>query len=228
MSVVAMPSYKERSSSDFSKIVSAITIDDPKEPGSLVVPGFEDVTGTEFIGSGRFYNTFSVIFQLGAALTLSETPTISSIKTLPRQQDPPFALETIERLRAEKPLDGARLVDLGCGKPVFAATAVALGATVFTADLETMSEQQHTALVQNHSVVDLCDPDAAEVILEKTKGPVDFVTENIIDLLPRQISTLKRPELEDILRIGDALLTTGGVLTSYSYSALPMAGYERL
>jgi len=188
---IGITQYYERKSHINDKLVQL--------PG---VGGFEDIVG-EPLGVGFYYNTAGTIYQLAIALSLSQNPAIAEGLTESKTPE-----EIIKEFREGQVLAGLKVLDLGCGKnPSFALAAKAMGAEVYTADAEDLS-QDIKGRLDGHVVVNFNDPEAAEEITGVTGGQFDLVTENIVDALP--FSGTTAPESEAISRIGGALLKEGG------------------
>ena|SRR3989344_3506624 len=183
----------------------------PKYPGHGaaevdVVVGFEDVLA-EPLGAGFLINTSTSTHQLAFALSLSPNPAIQ--KFLENENLTPE--EIIKMLREKQVLSGLRIIDLGCGQPNFAQAAHALGAQVYTADIQELDPEAKKGL-EGHIVIDLNQKDAIQTLQNETGGNFDLVSENIITPLPFQKRDVTTPTVKRVIAIGNALLKPGGYL----------------
>lgn len=170
------------------------------------VEGFEDVIGG-VLGSGNIYNHSTSIYQLAFAIAVVAHPLTAELLQDPVYKEKPAA--AVKRLRDEHVLDGQRIIDLGCGEPNFGLAAKALGAKVFTADVQDIGPG-YASRLDGHIVVDLGEDSAADKLLQATGGGLDIVTENIIGDVYGQ--TVPLPSADSIVTIGKVLLETKGYL----------------
>ena len=186
----------------------------PNEPGhkewgdmGRVVDGFEDILH-EPIGVGLFYNHPTSEHQLSFALSISPHPAIRSFLA-DKKMGP---AEIIRTLRENQVLSGFKIIDLGCGRfPYFALAVHALGAKVYTTDIEGLS-QEDSAGIERHIVINLNQENALEMLQDSTGSDFDIVSENIIDTTPTTRRNVTKPKSERIVQIGSALLKKGGYL----------------
>jgi len=197
---VSQDGFQKTGRGGFIKLINAISVAGVEHSWDQAVPGFEDVTGDAYLGTGNVYNTFGSVIQLGSALTLSAHPEVPEVSAERASKDPEEVAARVARLRKAEVLKGVRIIDLGCGKPNFALAATALGATVFTADLEPLGDH-YGEQVHRHITVNLCEPEAVSTIEARTGTNLDMATESIIDLLPRQSLKLRKPRLDEILKV---------------------------
>ena len=177
-----------------------------------VVEGFEDLLH-EPLGQGYngYFNTGGTVFQLAFALSLSQSTTIPDLI-----KEKVSSKDAIQVLRQKSVLKGLRITDLGCSpKPTFALAARSLGAEVYTADAQNPSIEDRKYL-SGHTVIDLSDERAPEVLAQSTGGNMDLVTENIRGRTHSSPPGLKMPKPKSVLKIADVLLKQEG----YLYSAL--------
>lgn len=215
--------FKEPATPSYIKAVRALASFD--EGSMLEMPGFDDVIGERFLGSGLYSNTCGIVNQLCGAIALSEHPLIPEVFALGRSVDLEEASSRVKRLRSEQVLDGMRILDLGCGVvPYFAAAARSLGATTYTADAEERGER-FPQLGDTHVKIDFRQPEAVDAIRDVTGDSLDLVTEQIIAPLPSQYY-LAPPSYLSILDIARPILRKGGILSALTYG-LSVRGYER-
>lgn len=166
--------------------------------------GFEDVV-EHGLGTGLFYNTEMSVSQLIVALSIAPNPGIGEI--VRRSDDGSRGL--VRALRERQALAGFKVLDLGCGMvPGLALAAKALGAEVYTADGEQLDEETAGRL-DGHAVLDLCAPDAPEIVEETTGGEFDYVTNCVIGNVPGHPNWF-RPGTGIIRGFGERLLRQGG------------------
>lgn len=219
--------YIDAPKDHFYDLMNAISIEDGSKPTIRVVPGFSDVMVDDVLGKGKFLNTFGTINQLCSAILLSDSPAVADVYDSPVGKDRDEVVERVTMLRDAQVLDGLRILDLGCGRPVFALAATALGATVYTADLDPI-EDKPGELSESHIQVNLRDPQAAEAIEEVSGNELDVVTECIIDMLPWQTHAISAPSDSQLVSIANKLLRVGGNLTMLSGFTHNSTGYTKL
>lgn len=154
------------------------------------IPSFnENYTGFEslgLLGENSIYNTHLTTYQISFAMAMSNHELIE--KLLVSKIKSPFYFNP-EPLKEAQILKGQKILDLGCGlKPSFARTARKLGATVYTVDLQsankfyslenTFTSEELELERTNHLKVDLDNPEITNLILNKTKGDFDLVTDS--------------------------------------------------
>lgn len=168
--------------------------------------GFEDVVPQGLGTGGLFYNTSMSIYQLAMALAVAPNPAIAEIV----RNDPTSGTPNlVKALRAKRVLSEFKLLDLGCGiVPGFALAAKSLGAEVHTADGEQLSADA-LSVVDSHTVVNLCEPDAVSMIAEATGGAFDYVTANVIGDVSGH-ARLQYPDADTVRQFGEQPLKHGG------------------
>lgn len=181
-----------------------------------VVSGFEDVLG-ELLGNGLFFNTPGTVHQLGFAISISNHSIVQEV--LNNKDMAPR--DVIKTFRANKILSGMKIMDLGCGKPNFALAAHALGAQMYTSDVNDL-KPEYKRSIERHVVIDLNQHDVIEILQDTTGGNFDLVSESIYGGVPGQSRHIKTPQSMRIVTIGNALLKPGGYL---DYS-LGVAGFK--
>jgi hypothetical protein len=116
--------------------------------------------------------------------------------------------EAVHALREERVLAGLKIVDLGCGPlPGFALAAKAMGAEVHTADVE-RPEPALEGQLDSHTIIDLNDLTAPEILRQVTGGDLDLATENIIAQIPGH--SLAPPLRSTLHVVGLTILRNGG------------------
>ena len=177
-----------------------------KSSETLVIRGFEDVLDGNFLGVGRFHNTFGSSRQLISALAVSKNAEIEKIASTGGLS----GAKMVKRLREKQVLTGMRIADLGAGGSYFARTAKALGATVVTVDVRSYAAY---ADLFTQIEIDLTNQEAGKNILASAGEKFDFVTENIVGRLPGQ-TEIQSPKKEHILAIAKDILKREGYLYS--------------
>jgi len=94
-------------------------------------------------------------------------------------------------LRRAQVLSGMKMLDLGCGFPIFARASRRLGADVYTVDVASadtfeydeqfFSAEDRALEVSRHIQLDLNDETAVETLLRATGGGFDLVTEAYLE-----------------------------------------------
>jgi len=174
-----------------------------------VIPSFRKYSGIdEAIGTGLFYNTPGASRQLISTLEMVDHPTIE--KYMGDDKITPDNFDA-DRLVKEKILLEIKILDLGCGIPVYANCVHALGADVYTADYSDVHSFVDDAMKDKHIIVDFNDPSAIELILHGTGGNFDLVTRSHALITPLDDRKLETPSEERMDEISLALLKIGGI-----------------
>lgn len=219
--------YENAPRDHFHDLKNSISVPGESGPLMRVIPGFDDLMPDKVLGAGKFLNTFGTVDQLCSAILLSSNPVVAEIYDQPEGEERDVVVERVRQLRESQVLDKLRILDLGCGRPAFALAATALGATVYTADLEKV-EDKPTELTERHIQVNLRDINAVDTIKEVSGENLDMVTESIIDVLPWQPANMFAPLDIEIIAIANRLLRIGGNLTMLSGFTHNSTGYTRL
>jgi hypothetical protein len=174
-----------------------------------VLGAYTDIIG-EPLGTGLYYNTFSSAVQLAAAIAVAAEKNHQTVLEYDASKE-----DLAEIFVKRQVLRGMRIVDLGCGmRPSFAMTAEVLGAKMYTADAEPLeSDVVSVSLHDQHTVVNLRHPKAADTLLATTGGSVDLVTESIIGYVPWRPNH-GMPSSLAIDTIAERLLVPGGYLVT--------------
>lgn len=157
-----------------------------------------EYTGCEPLGFDSVDNTYGQLEQLAVALSLSENESVDDIlfSTENRETLQAYRVEAYQehqeqldriaqQLARQQVLGGMKILDLGSGPtPAFANCARSLGAQVYTTDSVdvrklddvVMGAQQKT----NHVRLDLREPNALDVLRDRTGGEMDLVTSSFI------------------------------------------------
>ncbi len=168
---------------------------------------FTDTIPPDGFGTGFFYNTPASVSQLVVALAVAPNPEIRELAS--NSMLFPSLASLAKAMRVKKVLKNFKLLDLGCGiVPGFAMVAKTLGAEVHTVDGESLGSGQ-AKLVDTHTVVDLCSPEAIPAIKANTGGQFDFISECIIGSVPGHPSW-KTPLKDDLYLYGEHLLKPSG------------------
>lgn len=164
--------------------------------------GTENWTGERFgVGTGSIYNTQLTKTQFFISLALSNHPLMLEVSKLPIDTDGREIMPTQQLIDAQV-LAGIKIIDLGCGHvPAFARLTRWLGADTYTADIisadtfeydkfpdqnwparSTSSKRDFPDWLRNqdfekHIVCDLRKKESLDLLLERTKGEFDMVTE---------------------------------------------------
>ncbi|OGG57369.1 hypothetical protein A2853_02530 [Candidatus Kaiserbacteria bacterium RIFCSPHIGHO2_01_FULL_55_17] len=193
------------------ELLDRITEDKPRV-GSVnlvsapAVTGFEDVLG-ESLGTGFWENTPRTVHQLAFAISISAQPTVGEF--LKNKDASPRDL--IKAFRDNKVLAGLKIMDLGCGKPNFALAAHALGASMYTADINDLDLRDKRQL-ERHIVLNLNQPDATQILFDGTGGNFDLITGSTVFGTPTTPKGVSRPKSKKIIDVGNTLLKEGGYL----------------
>ena len=151
--------------------------------------GFKDYTGTgQLLGQGSIYfNSTVTLYQFIYALAMTRHPLIK------KMIEPKFnQVEFDPKVLADnKIMAGMKIIDLGSGpQPVFARCCRAMGADVWTVDdkpdssrldfrsnRDFLSKEQRDLEDQRHIELDLKSEHAADLIIQKSGGDFNLVTE---------------------------------------------------
>jgi hypothetical protein len=171
-----------------------------------VVDGFEDVLKEPF-GAGFFYNTPNSVYQLAFALSISQRPDAKDFLGTRELS----ASDIVKTLRDRQVLTDMKILDLGCGHAEFALVVKALGAKVYTSDVEDL-DRKVKAKLERHIVINLNQSNAIEALQDATGSNFDLVTENIVGLTPMSRRRVNQPDPQRILQVGTPLLKRGGYL----------------
>jgi len=149
------------------------------------------------IGRSSTDNTPNQIDELAFALSLSQHPEIERMLSDPELKDitySPFSCEIpskldslAKRLQESAVLNGKRILDLGCGyEPAFADCSRRLGADrVYTVDIVPSEKlwvrsDKQKEVVEDHIQLDLRDPNAYDILRERTGANFDLVASSSI------------------------------------------------
>lgn len=166
----------------------------PKESGFRNYTGSNESAGN---GLGNFYNTSQTFYQLLFALAMTRHPLVKAITV----DDFDVSKFDDKSMVENRIMAGMKILDLGSGpKPVFAQSCRAMGADVWTVDLDPRNSANVLEL-QKHIQLDLTDDRAIEVIKQKSGGEFHLVTE----------ANLTSEGFYEGKRIAWPLLKTGGV-----------------
>ena len=153
---------------------------------------FKNYSGVkEEIGQGGiFYNSRSTLFQFLKVLAMTRHELVKKLVELAKS-DKDRKVFDIQSLVDGKIMAGMKILDLGSGpEPVFARCCRAMGADVWTVDLEDdhyriVARREANSMTQGamaledlkHIKIDLTKKNAAQIIKEKSLGDFNLVTE---------------------------------------------------
>jgi cyclopropane fatty-acyl-phospholipid synthase-like methyltransferase len=145
------------------------------------------------IGCSSTDNSSNQTKELAFTLSLSKSPMVEKLISDPEMitffeqiyfsdesEESRSRLDDIANSLAEnKVLADMKILDLGCGdRPTFAYCARMLGAEVYTVDIipgSRLWNSKEKGVVENHIQLDLRDPKALDILLDKTKGNFDLI-----------------------------------------------------
>ena len=196
-----------------------------KKYETTVIDGFEDIFHKPLgSGFGGFNNTNFAVYQLIFALSRSSHPAIAKLLS---DGGSITSGDAIKMLRHKSVLKGLRVMDLGCSSlPAFALAARSLGANVYTVDAQDI-QAKYKDYLSGHTVLDLRDENAAEILRNNTGGGLDLMTEAIIGAGWDAPHNLKSPEAKTIIKIADVLLKQGGYLYSNLFTTSRVSAIKK-